>query len=89
MDTETKENKGQMLLVSINTDEEDNKRTMEFFGLTEDELPAMRIIHLEEDMAKYKPDTTGSTEENMKAFVKENRLRCVINNVTAEGGEFG
>jgi protein disulfide-isomerase A1 len=43
---------------------------MEFFGLGEDELPAMRIIRLEEDMAKYKPPTTDITEDSMRAFVK-------------------
>lgn len=64
------ENKGEMLFVTINTDEEDHKRIMEFFGLGEDELPAMRIIRLEEDMAKYKPPTTDITEDSMRAFVK-------------------
>lgn len=64
------ENKGEMLFVTINTDEEDHKRIMEFFGLGEEELPAMRIIRLEEDMAKFKPPTTDITEDSMRAFVK-------------------
>jgi len=68
--TMAKENKGEMLFVTINTDEEDHKRIMEFFGLGEDELPAMRIIKLEEDMAKYKPASADITEEAMRAFIK-------------------
>ena len=44
-----KDYKGQMLFVTINTDEEDHKRIMEFFGMEESELPSMRIIKLEED----------------------------------------
>jgi len=64
------ENKGEMLFVTINTDEEDHKRIMEFFGLADDEIPSMRIIHLEEDMAKYKPDAGEITEDNIRAFVK-------------------
>merc|ERR1719225_686138 len=59
-----------MLFVTINTDEEDHKRIMEFFGLGEDELPAMRIIKLEEDMAKYKPAAADITEDAMRAFIK-------------------
>jgi len=67
--TMAKENKGEMLFVTINTDEEDHKRIMEFFGLGEDELPAMRIIRLEEDMAKYKPADAEITEATMRAFI--------------------
>merc|ERR1712223_964825 len=64
-----KDYKGQMLFVTINTDEEDHKRIMEFFGLEDSELPSMRIIKLEEDMSKFKPEDTSITVENVKAFV--------------------
>jgi len=65
-----KDHKGEMLFVTINTDEEDHKRIMEFFGLDESELPSMRIIKLEEDMSKFKPESTELSEENIRAFVK-------------------
>ena len=58
-----------MLFVTINTDEEDHKRIMEFFGMEEAELPSMRIIKLEEDMSKFKPDSTELSDENIRAFV--------------------
>ena len=65
-----KDHKGQMLFVTINTDEEDHKRIMEFFGMEESELPSMRIIKLEEDMSKFKPASTELSDSNIRAFVK-------------------
>merc|ERR1712045_284172 len=65
-----KDHKGQLLFVTVDTDEEDHKRILEFFGIKDDELPGMRLIKLEEDMAKYKPETGAIDEASIRAFVK-------------------
>lgn len=59
-----------MLFVTINTDEEDHERIMEFFGLNKDETPAMRLIKLEEEMTKFKPETKDISEETVRKFVE-------------------
>jgi protein disulfide-isomerase A1 len=66
-----KDYKGKMLFVTIDTDEEDHKRILEFFGMKEDELPGMRLIKLEEDMAKYRPESNEISESNIRSFVKD------------------
>ncbi|XP_042204446.1 protein disulfide-isomerase-like isoform X1 [Homarus americanus] len=62
--------KGQVLFVTINTDEEDHSRILEFFGMKKEEVPGLRIIKLEEDMAKYKPESYDLSESALVSFVQ-------------------
>jgi protein disulfide-isomerase A1 len=63
--------KGKVLFVTVDADEEDHKRILEFFGMKEDEVPGMRLIRLEEDMAKYKPESAELEEANVRKFVQD------------------
>ncbi|KAF2879915.1 hypothetical protein ILUMI_26244 [Ignelater luminosus] len=61
----------QVLFVTIDTDEEDHQRILEFFGMKKEETPAARLIKLEEDMAKYKPASDDLTAETLQGFVQD------------------
>lgn len=60
-----------VLFVTINADEEDHQRILEFFGMKKEEIPSMRLIRLEDDMAKYKPKDAELSPENIKSFVQD------------------
>ncbi|XP_076445933.1 protein disulfide-isomerase-like [Babylonia areolata] len=63
--------KGQVLFIYLDTDNEENGRIMEFFGLKEEEIPAVRLIQLAEDMSKFKPESTDLETETIKKFVQD------------------
>lgn len=62
--------RNEVLFVTINADEEDHKRILDFFGMEKEEVPSMRLIRLEEDMAKYKPENSELSPENIEGFVQ-------------------
>lgn len=56
--------------MTIDVDEPDHNRIMEYFGISASLVPTMRIIRLEEDMLKYKPDSDDLSADNVKGFVQ-------------------
>lgn len=65
-----KEYREDILFVTISSDEEDHARIFEFFGMSKDEVPTIRLIRLEEDMAKYKPEKNDLSESTIRDFLK-------------------
>ncbi|XP_005989098.1 protein disulfide-isomerase [Latimeria chalumnae] len=60
--------KGKILFIFIDSDQTDNQRILEFFGLKKEECPAVRLITLEEEMTKYKPESNDLTADSIKGF---------------------
>ena len=66
-----KDHKGEMRFITVNIDEEEHKRIVDFFGIEISELPSMRILKRDDDMKKFKPESTELNEENIRLFVKQ------------------
>ncbi|XP_076663631.1 protein disulfide isomerase [Andrena cerasifolii] len=61
--------RGEVLFVTINADEPDHERILEFFGMKKSEVPTMRLTKFEQEMAKYKPEKSEVSSENVLEFV--------------------
>lgn len=58
----------QILFIFIDSDVDDNQRILEFFGLKKEECPAIRLITLEDEMTKYRPESDAITAESIISF---------------------
>jgi len=67
--TVANEFRGQMLFIYIDADTASNMRILEYFQISANTVPAVRIINLEEEMAKFVPETTDVTVEALSKFV--------------------
>lgn len=68
--TAAKEFRGKTLFVVVDSDDAENERVLEFFGLKSSEVPAVRLITLKDEMSKFKPESSDITSSVLTAFVK-------------------
>jgi len=66
-----KNHKGEVLFIYINIADEENERILEFFGLTKEDCPTVRLINLGDDMTKYKPEAIALNADGISAFVQD------------------
>lgn len=59
-----------LMTVAIDADEDEHQRILEFFGMKKDEVPAARLIALEQDMAKYKPASNELSANTVEEFIQ-------------------
>nr|AQQ10870.1 disulfide isomerase [Conus miles] len=63
--------KGKVLFIYLDTAKDENEHIMGFFGLKATDAPAMRLIQLGEDLAKYKPESDSLDKSTIKKFVQD------------------
>jgi len=63
--------RNEFIFIMVNTDEEENSRVTEFFGLKKDNVPAIRLVVLDDDFSKYKPQEESFTESAISQFVND------------------
>jgi protein disulfide-isomerase A1 len=63
--------RGKLLWIYVDTNVEENLRILEFFGLKKEEVPAIRLINIEEELTKFKPDFSDITSSNLAKFAQD------------------
>merc|ERR1712227_831625 len=71
-----REFKEKCLFTSVDVEEEDHRRMLEFLGvrhrINNDTFPSMRIVTMKDDQSpvRFRPEDTSVTEENVRQFVR-------------------
>ena len=63
--------RGQVVFVLIDSDQDENERVLEFFGLKREDTPTLRLISLAQDMTKYKPESSELSAVVIEQFVQD------------------
>uniref|UniRef100_UPI00358E586D protein disulfide-isomerase-like n=1 Tax=Myxine glutinosa TaxID=7769 RepID=UPI00358E586D len=63
--------RGKIIFVFVNTEEPSNGRLLDFFALNEDELPEIRLIHMENKTHKFRPVTNELSAANIQNFCQD------------------
>ena len=58
---ETPEFYQKVMFVTVDTDEDDHRRVIEYLGLKGERFPNMRIVQMKDDIEKYRPVKVSST----------------------------
>jgi len=64
-----KDLRGDIMFVSVTTDEEDHKKVLDFFGVDLSETPTYRLAKVGEDIAKYVPESSDFSDSAMATFI--------------------
>jgi protein disulfide-isomerase A1 len=66
-----KNKQGKLLFVVVDSSQPDHQRIVEFFGIPASDLPAVRLIDIANEMAKFKPESKAITAEVLQKFADD------------------
>jgi len=75
-----------VLFIYIDINDDDNLRVLEFFGLTVEDCPTIRLILLEDEPIKYRPEKLDLSASGIQQFVQDyldGKLKVRISNDAA------
>ncbi len=61
----------QVLFVTVDPDELDSERLVEYFDFKESDYPTVRLIETENEINKFKPDSSDITSSVLTDFINE------------------
>lgn len=61
----------EFIFIYVNVDEDENERILEFFGLKKEDCPTVRLIVLDEEFSKYKPESNDLSADVLSSFVED------------------